>query len=99
MELPMRPRDAVLGVADACGHPYWGSRWSSLWGHERLYWVWRTHLATPTGAAGGDPNGATKRCGPQVELPMGPRSAVRGTLPPGPYVELPVGPRNSVLSG
>eukprot|EP00959_Pyramimonas_sp_CCMP1952_P115825 2421743-Pyramimonas_sp.AAC.1 len=34
MELLMGQRNAVLSVADACGHPHWGLRWSSLWGHE-----------------------------------------------------------------
>eukprot|EP00959_Pyramimonas_sp_CCMP1952_P082539 1724662-Pyramimonas_sp.AAC.1 len=32
VELPMGPRNAVLGVADACGHPLWGLTWSSPWG-------------------------------------------------------------------
>eukprot|EP00959_Pyramimonas_sp_CCMP1952_P345487 7235044-Pyramimonas_sp.AAC.1 len=59
---PMRPRSAVLGVAEACGHPSWGLRWSSLWGHDALHWAWRAHVATPTGAFGGSPHGATKRC-------------------------------------
>ena len=34
VELPMGPRNAVLGGGDACEHPHWGLRWSSLWGHE-----------------------------------------------------------------
>eukprot|EP00959_Pyramimonas_sp_CCMP1952_P403202 8448153-Pyramimonas_sp.AAC.1 len=71
----MGPRNAVLGVADACGHPYWAAGggpdgatkrwdlgWSSLWDHEALYWVWSTHVATPTGASGGAPYGTTKCC-------------------------------------
>eukprot|EP00959_Pyramimonas_sp_CCMP1952_P110474 2311074-Pyramimonas_sp.AAC.1 len=58
----MGPRSAVLGLADACGHPHWGSRWNSLWGHETLYWVWRTHVATPAGASRAAPYRATKRC-------------------------------------
>eukprot|EP00959_Pyramimonas_sp_CCMP1952_P334286 7000810-Pyramimonas_sp.AAC.1 len=37
-ELSMGPRNGVLGVADACGHPHWGLTWSSLWGHEAVYW-------------------------------------------------------------
>eukprot|EP00959_Pyramimonas_sp_CCMP1952_P026715 560903-Pyramimonas_sp.AAC.1 len=86
----MGPRSAVLGVADACGPRQWGFRWSSIWGHEALHWVWRTHAGTTTGAFGGVPFGATKRCtgcggrlrtallGPFVEPPMGPRSAVLG---------------------
>eukprot|EP00959_Pyramimonas_sp_CCMP1952_P151482 3169518-Pyramimonas_sp.AAC.1 len=60
----MGPRNAVLGV--------------------------QTHVATPTVAVRGAPYGTTKRCtgcggrmwpppmGPQVEFPMGPRSAVLG---------------------
>eukprot|EP00959_Pyramimonas_sp_CCMP1952_P397508 8329422-Pyramimonas_sp.AAC.1 len=59
VELPMGPRNAVLGGGDACGS---------------------------TGAFGGAPYGATKRCPgcrwrmrslplePSVELPMGPRT-------------------------
>eukprot|EP00959_Pyramimonas_sp_CCMP1952_P365158 7646432-Pyramimonas_sp.AAC.1 len=61
VELPLEPRSAVLGVADACGQPQWGLRWSSLYGHGALYWVWRTYVATPTGALGGAPYWATKR--------------------------------------
>eukprot|EP00959_Pyramimonas_sp_CCMP1952_P147960 3096534-Pyramimonas_sp.AAC.1 len=60
VELPLGPRTAVLGVADACGHA--------------------------NSALGGAPYGATRRyteyggrmwpplLGPEVELPMGPRS-------------------------
>eukprot|EP00959_Pyramimonas_sp_CCMP1952_P278823 5829934-Pyramimonas_sp.AAC.1 len=59
--LPVGPRNAVLGVADACAHPHWGLRWSSVWGHEAMYWVWRTHAASPTGAFGGAAYGATER--------------------------------------
>eukprot|EP00959_Pyramimonas_sp_CCMP1952_P382593 8016862-Pyramimonas_sp.AAC.1 len=56
-------------------------------GHETLYWVGRTHVATPTGSSYGALDGATKRCtecdgrtwppplGPSVELPVGPRTA------------------------
>eukprot|EP00959_Pyramimonas_sp_CCMP1952_P294687 6163449-Pyramimonas_sp.AAC.1 len=43
-ELPMGPRKARLGGADATGHSHCGLRWSSLWGHGRLYWVARTSL-------------------------------------------------------
>eukprot|EP00959_Pyramimonas_sp_CCMP1952_P067821 1415443-Pyramimonas_sp.AAC.1 len=72
----MGPRNAVLGVADACGHANWELGWSSPWGHETLFWVWRTHVATPTGAAGGTPYGATKRCtacgGCMWPSPLGP---------------------------
>ena len=87
----MRPRNVVLGVADACGHPHWGLRWSSLWGHETLYWVWRTHAGTPTGAFGEAPDGATVLV---RGVPTGGGAAMR-TLPLGPSVELPMGPRSS----
>ena len=30
----MGPRNAVMGVGDACGRQHWGLRWSSLWGDE-----------------------------------------------------------------
>eukprot|EP00959_Pyramimonas_sp_CCMP1952_P325622 6815201-Pyramimonas_sp.AAC.1 len=86
VKLPMGPRNVLLGVADACGHPHWGFRWSSQWGHETLYWVWRTHAGPPTGAFGGAPNGATKRCtgcGGRTRAP-----------PMEPSLELPVWPRN-----
>ena len=65
-------------------------RWSSLWGHETLYWVGESHANCATGTFGGAPDGATKRCtglgnrmraaplGPSVELLMGPRNAVLG---------------------
>eukprot|EP00959_Pyramimonas_sp_CCMP1952_P168071 3512262-Pyramimonas_sp.AAC.1 len=58
----MGPRNAVLPGGDECEHPEWGLRWSSLWGHERLSWVGETHANTATGAVGGAPCGATKRC-------------------------------------
>ena len=57
----MGPRNAVLGVADACGPPYLDLRWGSLWGYETLSWAWRTHAAPPTWTFGGAPYGATKR--------------------------------------
>merc|ERR1712091_640988 len=91
VELPMGPRNAVLGGGDACGHPHLGHRWSSLWGHETLSWVGETHADTPTEAFGGAPYGATKRC---------PGWGRRMRTPPlGPSVELPMGPRNAVLGG
>eukprot|EP00959_Pyramimonas_sp_CCMP1952_P153556 3212983-Pyramimonas_sp.AAC.1 len=46
-------------------YPHWGLTWSSLWDHEALYCVWRTHVVPPP-------------VGPSVELPMGPQSAVLG---------------------
>ena len=61
VELPMGPRNAVLGGGDACAPPYLDLRWSSLWVHETLCWVWRAHAGTPTGTFGGAPYGATKR--------------------------------------
>eukprot|EP00959_Pyramimonas_sp_CCMP1952_P028833 604748-Pyramimonas_sp.AAC.1 len=51
----MGPQNAVLGVAGACGHPHWGLRWTPLFGNETVQLVWRTHVATPTGALGGPP--------------------------------------------
>eukprot|EP00959_Pyramimonas_sp_CCMP1952_P428904 8983089-Pyramimonas_sp.AAC.1 len=54
VELPMGPRSAALGVEDACGHPHWGRRWSSLWGHETPYGLWRTHAGTPLDDDDGD---------------------------------------------
>eukprot|EP00959_Pyramimonas_sp_CCMP1952_P269197 5628213-Pyramimonas_sp.AAC.1 len=80
-------RNAAMGGGTACGHPHWGLQWGSLWGCEALPWVWEPHVDTPTGAFGGAPYGATKRCpgwgkrmwtpplGPSVELPMGLRNA------------------------
>eukprot|EP00959_Pyramimonas_sp_CCMP1952_P058424 1220391-Pyramimonas_sp.AAC.1 len=50
----MGPRSAVLRGGDACEHP--------LWGYEALSWAGKTHANTPTGAFGGAPYGATKRC-------------------------------------
>eukprot|EP00959_Pyramimonas_sp_CCMP1952_P166097 3471473-Pyramimonas_sp.AAC.1 len=58
----MGPRHSVLGLDGARGLQHWDLRWSSLWGHEALYWVGGTHASGSTGAAGGAPNGATKRC-------------------------------------
>eukprot|EP00959_Pyramimonas_sp_CCMP1952_P442476 9262955-Pyramimonas_sp.AAC.1 len=40
VELPMEPRKAVLGVADACGTPHWGPRWNSLRGSAMWYPQW-----------------------------------------------------------
>ena len=73
VELPVGPRNAVLGGADACEFRHWDRRWSSLWGHETLPWVgepharppltWGgTHANTHTRAFGGVPYGAAKRC-------------------------------------
>eukprot|EP00959_Pyramimonas_sp_CCMP1952_P115592 2416431-Pyramimonas_sp.AAC.1 len=64
MELPMGPRNPVLGMADACGHPQWGPRLGFPWGHETTCWMWRTPVVPPRV--------------PYVELSMGPRSAVPG---------------------
>eukprot|EP00959_Pyramimonas_sp_CCMP1952_P402172 8427534-Pyramimonas_sp.AAC.1 len=60
----MGPRHAVLGVADACGHPHWGLGWG---GHETcegraemgMRWAGRTHADAATGAFGRAPYGAT----------------------------------------
>eukprot|EP00959_Pyramimonas_sp_CCMP1952_P402201 8428256-Pyramimonas_sp.AAC.1 len=58
----MGPRSAVLGGGDACGTHHWGFMWTSLWGHDTVYWVGETHAVHTTGALGGPPYGATKRC-------------------------------------
>ena len=90
VELLMGPRNAALGGGTACEPPHWGLRRSSLWGHEPLPWVGETHARAATGAFGGAPYGATKRCpgwgnrmravplGPSVELPMGLQNAALG---------------------
>ena len=62
VEPPIRPRNVVLGKGDACELRHWDLRWSSLWGHETLYWVGETHANCATGTFGGAPYGATKRC-------------------------------------
>eukprot|EP00959_Pyramimonas_sp_CCMP1952_P167683 3504548-Pyramimonas_sp.AAC.1 len=64
----MGPRNAVLGVADACIHPHWGFRRSSEWGHE-------TATKRGSGCCGCM---WSPPLGPQVELCMGPRNAVLG---------------------
>eukprot|EP00959_Pyramimonas_sp_CCMP1952_P258693 5407512-Pyramimonas_sp.AAC.1 len=49
VEFLMGPRSAVLGVAGAFGHPHWALGGAPYRGHEALYWVLRTHVATPLG--------------------------------------------------
>eukprot|EP00959_Pyramimonas_sp_CCMP1952_P350677 7347085-Pyramimonas_sp.AAC.1 len=52
--------------------PHWGLRWSSPWGHETLSWVGGPHARATTGALGGAPYGATKRCPePRANTPTG----------------------------
>ena len=51
VELPMGPRNAVLGAGDACEFRHWDLRWGSLWGHETLHWAQETHASS----AGDDP--------------------------------------------
>eukprot|EP00959_Pyramimonas_sp_CCMP1952_P051330 1072735-Pyramimonas_sp.AAC.1 len=46
VELPMRPRSAVMDGGDACESSHWRRRWRSLWGHEAP--VSYTHLTLPT---------------------------------------------------
>eukprot|EP00959_Pyramimonas_sp_CCMP1952_P282615 5906967-Pyramimonas_sp.AAC.1 len=60
METLLGPRSVVLGVGNGCGLRHWDHRWSSLWGHETLYWVWETHAGCAAGTIGGAPYGATK---------------------------------------
>eukprot|EP00959_Pyramimonas_sp_CCMP1952_P379355 7946454-Pyramimonas_sp.AAC.1 len=50
VELPMGPRNAVVGGGDACEHRQSGRGWSAVWGHETLYWIGETHAKTATGA-------------------------------------------------
>eukprot|EP00959_Pyramimonas_sp_CCMP1952_P350747 7348652-Pyramimonas_sp.AAC.1 len=85
----MGPRDAAPGVADGCKQPHWSFRWSFLWGHGTLHWVWQVHAGNPSGAFGGRPYKATKRCtgcGGRTRAP-----------PLAPSMELPSGPRNTAL--
>eukprot|EP00959_Pyramimonas_sp_CCMP1952_P266576 5573247-Pyramimonas_sp.AAC.1 len=35
---------------DACGRSHWELWWSSLWGHEALYWACGTHADGGIGA-------------------------------------------------
>eukprot|EP00959_Pyramimonas_sp_CCMP1952_P090228 1888699-Pyramimonas_sp.AAC.1 len=58
----MWPRHAVLGGGTACGLLHGDLRWSSLWGHETLYWVRETHADCATGTFCGALYRATKRC-------------------------------------
>eukprot|EP00959_Pyramimonas_sp_CCMP1952_P441948 9251746-Pyramimonas_sp.AAC.1 len=58
----MGPFSAVLGRGDARGHCHWSRRWRFLRGHENQSWVAVTHADTATGAFGGAPYGAIKRC-------------------------------------
>ena len=64
VELPMGPRNAVLGGGDACG-PHWGLPWSSTWGHETCEGCAemgvKPHANFATEAFGGAPDGATTR--------------------------------------
>eukprot|EP00959_Pyramimonas_sp_CCMP1952_P209941 4392601-Pyramimonas_sp.AAC.1 len=62
LELPLGPPNAVLGGGTACGLRHWDLWWSSLWGHEALYWVGEPHAHCATGTVVGAPSGATKRC-------------------------------------
>eukprot|EP00959_Pyramimonas_sp_CCMP1952_P370363 7756581-Pyramimonas_sp.AAC.1 len=43
------------GCGDACELRLWDLRWSSLWGHEALYWVGETHANCASGTFGGAP--------------------------------------------
>eukprot|EP00959_Pyramimonas_sp_CCMP1952_P277824 5807199-Pyramimonas_sp.AAC.1 len=50
VELPMEPRNAALGGRTACELRHGCLRWSSLWGHEALPWVWDCLLYTSDAA-------------------------------------------------
>ena len=88
VELPMGPRNGVLGGGTACEFPRWDLRWSSLLGHETLYWAGEPHASSPIETLGEAPYGATKRCTgwgngmrPHWDLGwyrMGPRNGVLG---------------------
>eukprot|EP00959_Pyramimonas_sp_CCMP1952_P215636 4510776-Pyramimonas_sp.AAC.1 len=58
----MGVRNAVVGVADACGTPPLGPYVEISMGHAPPCWVWQMHVVPSPGAAGGVPNGDTKRC-------------------------------------
>eukprot|EP00959_Pyramimonas_sp_CCMP1952_P259560 5427045-Pyramimonas_sp.AAC.1 len=62
VELPMGPRNVVLGGGDACGPCHWSHLWRSLCGHPTLSCVAVTQAGTATGAFGGATYGAIKRC-------------------------------------
>eukprot|EP00959_Pyramimonas_sp_CCMP1952_P336274 7041482-Pyramimonas_sp.AAC.1 len=62
VKLPRGQRSAVLGGGNACENRHWGLRWGSRWGHVTLCWVGVAHAGGATGAFGGAPYGATKRC-------------------------------------
>jgi len=47
VELLVGPRKAVLGGGTACGHCHSGLRWSSLLGHEALYWACQSGAPPP----------------------------------------------------
>eukprot|EP00959_Pyramimonas_sp_CCMP1952_P113486 2371999-Pyramimonas_sp.AAC.1 len=53
VELPMGPRSAALGGGDARERRRCSLRWSSLWGHEQLYWVEEMHANSATEVFGG----------------------------------------------
>eukprot|EP00959_Pyramimonas_sp_CCMP1952_P406591 8521785-Pyramimonas_sp.AAC.1 len=50
VEVPLEPRNAVLGGGDACELRHWDLRWSSPWGPEALYWAGDTQGNCATGA-------------------------------------------------
>eukprot|EP00959_Pyramimonas_sp_CCMP1952_P452007 9463832-Pyramimonas_sp.AAC.1 len=64
VQLPMRPRSAVLGGGNAREHRHWGLRWRSYGAMKRCTERGRRIHVHPQG--------------PAVEFPMGPRSAVLG---------------------
>eukprot|EP00959_Pyramimonas_sp_CCMP1952_P231985 4848130-Pyramimonas_sp.AAC.1 len=62
-EAPYGVSQNCTGRGTACGHRYWGLRWSSLWGHATLQLGGENAADTASGAAGGAPYGATERWG------------------------------------
>eukprot|EP00959_Pyramimonas_sp_CCMP1952_P040062 837515-Pyramimonas_sp.AAC.1 len=57
VELRMGPQYAILAGGDACEHPHWDFRWSSLRGNGTLSGVGETHANAPIEAFGEAPWG------------------------------------------
>ena len=87
------PKRKCGGRGNACGLGHWGLRWNSLWGYETLYWVcWNghavggeTHVDLATGAFGGAPYGAMKRCTGRAGMDMARVGPVTGAFGGAPY--------------
>eukprot|EP00959_Pyramimonas_sp_CCMP1952_P363169 7605072-Pyramimonas_sp.AAC.1 len=62
VELPMGPRNAVLGGCAGRMRTVALGPSAGLWGHETLYWVCGPHADGSAGTFGGASKGAAKRC-------------------------------------